>query len=66
MLFVYPTGSAEGQSPFAGGTGVSLVSGFITPFLARKGDGGMVERAVGHQRHVGGTEIGEALSLRAA
>ena len=39
-------GSAEGQSPYAGGTGVSPVFGFITPFLARKGDGGLVERAV--------------------
>ncbi len=39
-------GCAEGRCPFAGGTGVSPVSGFITPFLARKGDGGMVERAV--------------------
>ena len=38
-------GSAEGRSPFAGGTGVSPVFGFTTPFLARKGDGGMVERA---------------------
>ncbi len=27
-------GSAEGRSPFAGGTGVSPVIGFITPFLA--------------------------------
>ncbi len=36
-------GSAEGGSPFAGGTGVSPVFGYITPFRARKGDGGMVE-----------------------
>ena len=40
-------GSAEGRSPFAGGTGVSPVSGFSTPFLARKGDGGMVETVSG-------------------
>ena len=33
---------------------MSPVSGFITPFLARKGDGGMVERAVG-----GGVRVGE-------
>ena len=44
------TGSAEGLRPSAGGTGVSPVFGFISPFLARKGDGGMVERAVGHRR----------------
>ena len=43
-------GSAEGQSPSAGGTGVSPVLSFITPFLARKGDGGMVEAAVKRQR----------------
>ena len=43
-------GSAEGRSPFAGGTGVSPVFGFITPFLARKGDGGMVETVVGRRR----------------
>ena len=29
---------------------MSPVFGFIPPFLARKGDGGMVERAVEHQR----------------
>ena len=46
-LFVDQTGCAEGRSPFAGGTGVPPVVGFITPFLERKGDGGMVERAVG-------------------
>ena len=50
------TGSAEGRSPFAGGTPIawatdlSPVFGFIFPFLARKGDGGMVERAVGCRR----------------
>ena len=43
-------GSAEGRSPFAGGTGVSPGFGFITPFLARKGDGGMVETALGRRR----------------
>ena len=46
---MHETGSAEGRSPFAGGTGVSPVFGFIAPFLARKGDGGMVERVVGYQ-----------------
>ena len=44
-------GCAEGRSLFAGGTGVSPVFGFITPFLARKGDGGMVERAEEHRLH---------------
>ena len=39
--------SPEGRSPFAGGTGVSPVRGFITPFLAMKGERGIVERAVG-------------------
>ena len=43
--FTHGTGSAEGFDPSAGGTGVSPVFGFITPFLARKGDGGMVETA---------------------
>ncbi len=38
-------GSAEGRSPFAGGTGVSPVFSFFTPFQERKGDGGMVESA---------------------
>ena len=50
-------GSAEGQSPFAGGTGVSPVVGFITPFLARKGDGGMVGTAVGCRRTGVGAEV---------
>ena len=36
-------GCTEGRSPFDEGTGVSPVFGFITPFLARKGAGGMVE-----------------------
>ena len=49
VVFMHETGSAEGRSPFAGGTGVSPVFGFIAPFLARKGDGGMVERVVGYQ-----------------
>ena len=44
-------GCAEGRSPFAGGTGVSPVFGVITPFLARKGDGRMVERAEEHRLH---------------
>ena len=30
----------------SGDTALSPVPGFITPFLARKGDGGLVERAV--------------------
>ena len=50
-------GSAEGRSPFAGGTGVSPVFGFIAPFLARKGDGGMVERAVEHERCASRAEV---------
>ena len=50
-------GSSEGRSPFAGGTGVSPVVGFITPFLARKGDGGMVETAVGCRRTGKGAEV---------
>ena len=56
-LFVHRTGCAEGRSPFAGGTGVSPVFGFTTPFLARKGDGGMVETVVGHRRHRSGAEV---------
>ena len=47
-------GSAEGRSPIAGGTGVPPVFGFITPFLARKGDGGKVERAEEHRPRRGG------------
>ncbi len=43
-------GSAEGLSPFAGGMGVTHVFGFGTPFLARKGAGGMVETAVEGRR----------------
>ena len=50
-------GFAKGRGPFAGGTGVSPVSGFITPFLDRKGDGGMVERVVGHRRYPSGAEV---------
>ena len=57
MLFVYPTGSAEGQSPFAGGTGVSPVSRFITPFLARKGDGGRVEGLWGTNATLAGQRL---------
>ena len=49
-------GSAVRLRPYAGGTGVSPGFGFITPFLARKGDGGMVERAVGHQRRTSRAE----------
>ena len=57
-LFVDQTGCAEGRSPFAGGTGVSPVFRFTTPFLARKGDGGMVETVVGRQRYQGsGAEV---------
>ena len=37
---MHEIGSAEGQSPFAGGTGVSPVLGFVTPFLAGRGTGG--------------------------
>ena len=53
---MHRTGSAEGLRPCAGGTGVSPVFGFITPFLARKGDGGMVETVVGQQRYCSGAE----------
>ena len=55
--FVCQMGSAEGRSPFAGGTPIvwatdlSPVVGFIPPFLARKGDGGMVETAARRRRH---------------
>ena len=57
------TGSAEGRSPFAGGTGVSPVVGLISPFLARKGAGGMVETAVGCRRTGNGAEgLRQALS----
>ena len=56
-LPMHRMGCAEGRSPFAGGTGVSPVFGFITPFLARKGDGGMVETAVGHQRRTNRMEV---------
>ena len=59
-LFVHRMGCAEGRSPFAGGTGVSPVFRFITPFLARKGPRGMVERAIGHRRHHGGSRGFEA------
>ena len=57
------TGSAEGRSPFAGGTPIawatdlSPVFGLITPFLARKGDGGMVGTAVGCRRTGVGAEV---------
>ena len=33
------------------GTGASPALDFVTPFLARKGDGGMVEGPVEHRRH---------------
>ena len=56
VVFMQRMGSAEGRSPFAGGTGVSPVFGLITPFLARKGDGGMVERVVEHQRRTSRAE----------
>ena len=36
---------------------MSPVSGFITLFLARKGDGGMVETVVGHRRYRSGAEV---------
>ena len=36
---------------------MSPVSGSITPFLARKGDGGMVGTAVGYRRHSSRTDI---------
>ena len=45
------------EAPFAGGTGVSPVSGYIAPFLARKGDGGMVETPVGRRRSGDGAEV---------
>ena len=51
------TGCAEGRRPSAGGTGVSPVVDFITPFLARKGDGGMVETAGGCRRTGNGMEV---------
>jgi hypothetical protein len=41
-------GWAEGRSPFAGGTGCPPISLFITPFLARKEAGGMVESDARH------------------
>ena len=44
-------GVQRGRSPSAGGTGVSPVVGFITPFLARKGDRGIVETVVGRERY---------------
>ena len=43
-------GVQRGGAPLPGHGGVP-VSGFITPFLARKGDGGMVETVVGHRRY---------------
>ena len=49
---VHRMGCAEGLSPSAGGTGVSPVLSFITPFLARKGGGGMVETAVVSRRRL--------------
>ena len=54
---MHETGSAEGRSPYAGGTGVSPVFGFTTPFLARKGDGGMVETAMGYRRYRSQAEV---------
>ena len=57
MLSVYSTGSAEGQGPFAGGAGVSPVFGFITPFLARKGAGGMVEGLWGTNATLAGQRL---------
>ena len=33
---------------------MSPVLGFTTPFLARKGDGGMAETVVGHRRYRSG------------
>ena len=44
-------GECRGAKPLCRGTGVPPVFAFITPFLARKGDGGMVERVAGHQTH---------------
>ncbi len=45
-----PLSLSKGAKPLAGGTGVSPVFGVITPFLARKGDRGMVETAAGRRR----------------
>ncbi len=36
---------------------MSPVLVFITPFLARKGDGGIVETVVGHRRYRSGAEV---------
>ena len=55
--FVRRMGCAEGRSPFAGGTGVSPICGFISPFLARKGARGMVETVVGRRRSCSGAMI---------
>ena len=36
---------------------MSPLFGFATPFLARKGDGGMVETVVAHRRYMSGAEV---------
>ena len=46
-----------GGTPIVWATDLSPVVAFITPFLARKGAGGMVERAVGHRRHSSGAGV---------
>ena len=44
-------GVCRGAKPLCRGCGGVPRTGFITPFLARKGDGGMVETSVGHRAH---------------